>query len=49
LYGTWLKTLNSCSAPEAEMIALLRDIERFEKHARYRTFSDGKSENCAEL
>jgi len=33
----------------AEIIALLHDIGRFEQYDRYRTFSDKKSENHAEL
>lgn len=33
----------------AEAIALLHDIGRFEQYKKYRTFSDGKSENHASL
>jgi hypothetical protein len=33
----------------AEIIALLRDVGRFEQYALYNTFMDGNSENHAEL
>lgn len=41
--------LNENELNLAEIIALLHDIGRFEQYNTYRTFSDGKSENHAEL
>lgn len=41
--------LNEHELNLAEIIALLHDIGRFEQYDRYKTFSDRKSENHAEL
>lgn len=41
--------LNDSELSLAEIIALFHDIGRFEQYDRYRTFSDHKSENHAEL
>ncbi len=41
--------LNDDELRLAEIIALLHDVGRFEQYARYHTFTDGKSENHAEL
>lgn len=46
--GKELKLINN-ELRLAEIIALLHDIGRFEQFIRYRTFSDSKSENHAEL
>ena len=41
--------LNDNELKLAEIIALFHDIGRFEQYVRYKTFSDNKSENHAEL